>query len=505
MSRPLNRQAVASFVLVALIVSSTGFVLFMKTSPETGQDLYRAGMREFESSNFGTASSLFNRSYQMHEAAGEHELARQSFDWKLRADRVLLEFCLDREQAEAALAERYPWVPEDERNAWLDDPTIERIVSDGKELFFDSIVDNVAFRNLTLYHQAHDGHGTDVLATMMKEILEEDADRTGTYFNPVDYLANGTLTLPRDLLPATGTLSVWIPAPIKTASQTDVVVLKAEPQEWVRSFTRPAADIGYVYLEVPLDDLTDDVVVTVSYSLTSWQKHFDIDPSAVGEYDRSSADYATYTASHDNILITPEIIAEAKAVVGEETNPYLQAKLLYDYVVGNITYSYTPHLSLDAQSIAESEYVRTHRYGDCGAQSMYYCALLRSLGVPARSDGGYQTFGGGTGSHFWAEFYLPNYGWVPVDVTAADAIDWIWEENATPEERARYKDYYFGNLDNLRYVIQNDVDERLTPLPGTPMPLSAAFQSPVASCLNSDQDVPVMAMIYWEFVITRVP
>jgi len=134
---------------------------------------------------------------------------------------------------------------------------------------------------------------------------------------------------------------------------------------------------------------------------------------------------------------------------------------------------------------------------------MYYCALLRSLGVPARSDGGYQTFGGGTGSHFWAEFYLPNHGWVPVDVTAADAVDWISEGAATAEERAQYKAYYFGNLDNLRYVIQNDVDKPLTPLPETIGVIPAAFQNPTASCLTSDRDLPILAMMYWEFVITR--
>jgi len=342
MVRPLNRQAVAAFVLVALIVSSAGIVLFMKAPQETGEGLYQAGLREFESSNYSSASSLFNRSYQMHEGAGEHQLARQRFDWMLRADRVLMEYCLDREQAEAALAEMYSWVPENERSSWLDDPAIERIVSDGQELFFYGIADNVAFRNLTLYHQAHDGPGPNPLAAMMREIMDADANRTGIYFNPVNYLANGTLALPRDLLPATGTLSIWIPAPIGTASQLNVTVVTAEPQEWVQSFTRPSSDIGYVHLEVPLDGLQEDVVVTVSYSLTTYQVHFDIDPSAVGEYDRSSADYITYTASQDNIRLTPEIAAEARAVVGDEANPYLQAKLLYDYVVGNITYSFTP-------------------------------------------------------------------------------------------------------------------------------------------------------------------
>jgi transglutaminase-like putative cysteine protease len=421
---------------------------------------------------------------------------------KLRADRILLDYGLDRAQTEEVLAETFPWVPEHERNSWLDNSSIEKIVSDGEERFFGQIADNIAYRNLTLYHQWKDHSGPDMLKNMMIEILDFDANRTGTYFNPVNYTANGVLTIERSLLPSTGTLEIWIPAPIETASQTNVTVLTALPEVWIKTMPAIGSDLGQIYLEVPLDGLTADVVVNVSYSLTAYQKHFTVDPATVGQYDKTSADYITYTKSHDNILVTPEIIAEAKAVVGEETNPYLQAKLLYDYVVGNITYSFMPHVALCAMDIAESEYVRINRYGDCGAQSMYYSALLRSLGVPARADGGYQTFGGGTGSHFWAEFYLPNCGWVPVDVTAADAMDWIGTSAATDQERAAYKAYYFGNLDRMRYVIQNDVDVALSPSPAMPMPIAAAFQNPMGSCVTSDQDVPIMAMMFWQFKIT---
>ena len=72
----------------------------------------------------------------------------------------------------------------------------------------------------------------------------------------------------------------------------------------------------------------------------------------------------------------------------------------------------------------------------------------------------------------------------------------------TPEERERYKEYYFGNLDNCRYVIQKDVDESLWPEPDTFPLLSLAFQYPMASCTTSDLDMPVVALDYWEFVIT---
>jgi hypothetical protein len=498
-------RSIAAVAVVALILSSTTFILYDKVSQGTTDGFFRQGLREFESSNFGTASDLFNRSYLSYLAARDHNGALTSYNMMVRSDEVLFDYCLDRPQAEKVLADTFPGVPQSERNSWLDNESIEKIMTDGQERFYGDIAKNLAFRNLTLLHQLMDAPGPNMVKEMMKEVLEADANRTGTYFNPVNYTSNGTLTMQREDLPATGTLSIWIPAPIETASQTNVTLLSVQPNAWVKTIPSPHDGLGQIYLETSLDNLTSDLVVSVVYSLTVFQKHFDIDPAAAGEYDKSSTEYITYTASQDNIRITPEISAEAKAVVGNETNPYRQARLLYDYVTGNITYSFMPHFTLAALGIPESEYVRVHRYGDCGAQSLYYSALLRSLGVPARACGGFQTFHNGTGTHFWAEFYLPAYGWVPVDVTAADMMDWIPASAITDQERATYKQFYFGNLDRMRYVIQNDEDVTLTPIPAMTNPFPPTFQNAIGSCTTLEPGLPLKVMMGWSLVVTARP
>jgi len=80
--------------------------------------------------------------------------------------------------------------------------------------------------------------------------------------------------------------------------------------------------------------------------------------------------------------------------------------------------------------------------GDCGAQSMYFSALCRSLGIPARTTGGWQLFSGNFGDHFWAEFFLPNYGWLPVDPTAAELS--LYPPDLTDQQRKVFIDFYFG-------------------------------------------------------------
>lgn len=68
----------------------------------------------------------------MHLDAGNGASALEALNWKFKADRVLLEYGLDRREAEEPLAGTFPWDPGHDRNAWLDAPDIERIRNDGE-------------------------------------------------------------------------------------------------------------------------------------------------------------------------------------------------------------------------------------------------------------------------------------------------------------------------------------------------------------------------------------
>ena len=157
------------------------------------------------------------------------------------------------------------------------------------------------------------------------------------------------------------------------------------------------------------------------------------------------------------------------------------------YILGNYSYSLAPHLMLNTAGIPESTYMLSTGFGYCGIQSMYFSALCRSLGIPARAIGGYQLLPGVEGTHFWAEFYVPEYDWVPVDVTIAEASEWSF--NATNSEREVFKDYYFGNLDPYRFVIQKDVDIPLDPDPGDAVLFTTVHQKPAAVCDTCTEDM----------------
>ena len=153
----------------------------------------------------------------------------------------------------------------------------------------------------------------------------------------------------------------------------------------------------------------------------------------------------------------------------------------------SVKYSFTPHLSLQATGEPESVYVHENQFGDCGAQSMYFCALARSLGIPSRACGGFQLFSGNPCNHFWAEFYLPApyNAWVPLDPTAASLAYEV--EGMSAEDKQAFINYFFSQLDPNRMSVQNDVDEALTPTPGEETYFKAAFQEPAIIFEGSDK------------------
>ena len=71
--------------------------------------------------------------------------------------------------------------------------------------------------------------------------------------------------------------------------------------------------------------------------------------------------------------------------------------------------------------------------GSCSEYTFIFISLCRAAGLPARYAGSVVVRNKDKGIddvfHRWAEVYLPNYGWIPVDVSAGDS--------PVPAKRAR--------------------------------------------------------------------
>ena len=509
----MKRFVAGSFIIIMLIVLLSAALLVAgcvsgqkaTTSPASAaDDLFAKAGLEFNNANYRTATRLSTLAQENYTAAGNAASALKARDKASIARRMTIEFPLNRTQAEQAIAAAFPDVPAERRAGWLSDNQSIKIRSDGEELFFFDTVGNIWFHNPDLMQKRTAGMNRTPLYDQVKSFaLSPKAGGAGPYVNPVTWEGSQQLSIPRGELPKSGTLILWVPVPIESGSQTNVTIFSVEPSRYVRSLTGTKADIGLVYLEIPLDQVSGDFLnVTTRFWFTQAEQRFVIDPAKVGSYNISDPLYRKYTAPGTSLVITPEIRTKAQEIVGNETNPYRKAQKIYWHIMDTLPYSHVPHVRLDTAGIPEPTYVLSTGFGDCGSQSMYFAALCRAVGVPTRAIGGYQLVPGNEGTHFWAEYYLEGYGWIPVDVTIAEGADWSYD--ATPDERHRFKEYYFSSLDPYRYIIQNDVDIPIVPDPGDTVMYRMVVQTPKIVCDTCTIDPELILENHWTTTVKKV-
>lgn len=164
---------------------------------------------------------------------------------------------------------------------------------------------------------------------------------------------------------------------------------------------------------------------TIEYTFQFYETHIQVDPARVGPYNMSDPAYTKYTKQRPAEQVEsddPAIRKAASDIVGTETNPYVKARLIYNWLVANMQYKFPSPWG------AKEAYLK--RAGDCGKYTALFCAMAISQNIPCRAASGL-TFGSpfpraysdkgqpsdpsAYGSHVYAEFYLPDYGWIPVD------------------------------------------------------------------------------------------
>jgi len=145
-----------------------------------------------------------------------------------------------------------------------------------------------------------------------------------------------------------------------------------------------------------------------------------------------------YTADSSRYRIgTPYMQETVKRIVGEEKNPYWIARKIYDFIIDSLEYEMIGGWDVP-------EVVLKRGSGSCSEYTYAFIALCRAAGLPARYQGSVVVRGDDASIdeafHRWAQIYLPNYGWVPVDANRGDA--------KSPADQARG----IGELSN-RFLI----------------------------------------------------
>lgn len=139
-------------------------------------------------------------------------------------------------------------------------------------------------------------------------------------------------------------------------------------------------------------------------------------------------------------------------VVGEEKNPLLKARKIYDFITCRVMYSFVrPYFSITNIPL----YAATSLKGDCGIQALLFITMCRIAKIPARWQAGLYVNPLSIGNHDWAQFYVAPYGWLFADCSFGGSA---WREGAVDRWN-----FYFGNLEPFRMPAVSDFQHDFDP------------------------------------------
>ncbi|MCL2186083.1 MAG: IPT/TIG domain-containing protein [Treponema sp.] len=253
------------------------------------------------------------------------------------------------------------------------------------------------------------------------------------------------------------TLYLWIPFPINSSSQRNVSLISRNVDPFIENHHNVSL--------FKMDNLTAGINQSVSHSfqVEVYTVETEIRPLAVRQDNNAqtrSALYAMHTQSSDLIPSDDQIIKTAvNSIIGREQNPYLKAKLIYDWIIKNIEINDALYYNTNTDNTSLHAVLST-RQSDHYSAVRLFTSMARAAGVPCIPIGGVLIDKGGqTFQHHWAEFWIDAFGWLPVDPAmgaGAITLDSFHEPIVLHEETNNNKDlasYYFGNIDNMRIAF----------------------------------------------------
>lgn len=240
------------------------------------------------------------------------------------------------------------------------------------------------------------------------------------------------------------TIRVWLPIPIEYAQVEDFKIIKTTPKATLIN------DSNYkhrcVYFEVTLQK---DQEFSVEYEFVNHSIYQELDLNIVT--NEHPHEYLEEKAPH--IVFSSYLKALTKEIIGNEENPLLKAKKIYDYITSHVMYSFVRSY-ITLPPIAE--YAATGMKGDCGIQATLFITMCRIAGIPARWQAGLYATPQTIGNHDWAQFYIAPYGWLYADCSFGGT--------AYRHQSSLRRDFYFGHLEPFRIPCASEFQYELYPV-----------------------------------------
>ncbi|MDD7281596.1 transglutaminase-like domain-containing protein [Floccifex sp.] len=384
---------------------------------------------------------------------GQFELVNEMIDLRLKKDipnalkeRLLLEkeilkeypkaFIYTKEQAIALIQSHIIDFSEEEFDELFKESAFEFIFDHGTMKFKDDIYDNLVKVHLDYRNRSDEMPQDDtILEQTIQELIDENEMKVKIHVRLSLKVAK------EDQIPGK-VIRVWIPIPVEYSQVEDLKILSYTQGGIVNDNT---VNHRSIYFECVYQE---DMEFFVEYEFINHVIYHDLDASIC--FDDGKDFYLEEVEPH--YVFTTYLKQLCAQIIGDETNPLLKAKKIYDYITSHVTYSFVPAYCT-LPSIPE--FVATSLKGDCGVQASLFITLCRIAHIPSRWQAGLYAHPQMIGNHDWAQFYVAPYGWLYADCSFGG--------RGYREHSDLRRNFYFGNIDPYRIPSARGVLQPLEP------------------------------------------
>jgi len=229
-----------------------------------------------------------------------------------------------------------------------------------------------------------------------------------------------------DVPEGSGRVQMWLPYPGNDDYQ-DVRLVSIKSPVPTKLYQEYTYRNSMLFLSTPAADI-DTLRVEMTFRVTR-REHAESDFVELEDPDGWIESSASRWLRPDRLVPLDDSMREQAELVTEgKTTVVEKAKAIFDYTIDNV-------------ESAES----------CTDFHAVFIGFARAAGIPAKFQIGFPipTAGNGgeiAGYHCWGEFYVPGFGWVPVDTS---------EARMNPDKR----DYFFGAHDahRIQFTVGRDI------------------------------------------------
>ena len=365
-----------------------------------------------------------------------------------RLERIKKDFTQTEEEVTEYIKAVIPDFTAADLQRWEGNKALEYKIIDGEKRYFDR-----AGRNLFRIDRAAKAHwevktrsekptyapGPKFDLDRHNQRVIDTAIRTGKYYvEPVRLRISQSVEVHENVVPEGEIIRCWIPFPREVPGrQGDIRLIATDPARHLIADNDVYLQ-RTIYFEKPSRADTK-TRFEVEYEYACHGVYAPVDPVRA----QPAPELAPYVQEEPpHIVFTPALEELSREIVGDETNPYLIARRLFEWVDTNIPWASAREYST-IRNI--STYCYENMHGDCGIQTLLLITLCRMNGIPARWQSGWEFQPPNDSMHDWGMIWFESCGWVPMDVT--------YGLRGTEDDRLKW--FYLGGMDSYRLIFND--------------------------------------------------